>query len=61
MIRELVRHAVPCACVRRRLPSDSIAENPLTTGGGKLDYIATAGTLNLYGHNGELSADQVSI
>ena len=42
--------------VLRLLPPDSITEHTLEVGGRTLAFTATAGTLNLYGQNGERSA-----
>jgi carboxypeptidase C (cathepsin A) len=46
----------PSGGVLRLLPPDSITEHALNVGGRTLAYIATAGTLSLYGQSGERSA-----
>jgi len=40
----------------RVLPADSVTHHSIETGGKKLDYTATAGTLPLYGPKGEAAA-----
>ena len=42
--------------VLRLLPADSVTEHTVSIPGGKLDYIATAGTLALFDQSGERSA-----
>src|SRR4051812_6151892 len=42
--------------VLRLLPPDAVSNKELTIGGGKIEYIATAGTLALFDQSGEKTA-----
>ena len=42
--------------VLRLLPPDSVTQHEMTIGGRKLAYMATAGTLNLFGQDGAQTA-----
>jgi carboxypeptidase C (cathepsin A) len=48
--------AQPQGSVLRLLPPDAVSEKEMEVGGRKLAYTATAGTLSLYGQDGERTA-----
>ena len=48
--------AQPQGSVLRLLPPDAVSEKEMEIGGRKLAYTATAGTLSLYGQDGERTA-----
>src|SRR2546421_894402 len=50
------RQAAPDQGVLRLLPPDAVTRHSIDTPNGKLDYIATAGTLSLFDQSGQRSA-----